>query len=147
MEYIDRIKALIAILREFIYRKFDPDRLQLKIAKSKSKNSDYPYYIKANEKFLNIINNLTENCALYKGIRQFNGIILTDELSQKEMYSGSILNIKDIQFELFKYAGEFCIIQQGIPNLYGSYWPCARTMFYFLNLLIFFLYNSSKNQN
>ena len=145
MEYIDRIKALIAILREFIYRKFDPDGLQLKIAKSKSKNSDYPYYIKANEKFLNIINNLTENCALYKGIRQFNGIILTDELSQKEMYSGSILNIKDIQFELFKYSGEFCIIQQGIPNLYGSYWPCARTMFLNPDTLLGGYYKNTNN--
>ena len=45
------------------------------------------------------------------------------------MYSGTILNIKDIQIELFKQAGQFCIIQEGIPNQYGSYWSCARTMF------------------
>ena len=34
------------------------------------------------------------------------------------MYSGTILNFKDIQIELFKYAGQFCIIQEGIPNQY-----------------------------
>ena len=79
--------------------------------------------------FLNIINDLTENCAFYKGIRQFNGIILEDEFSQKDMYSGSLINIKDIQIELFKNVGRFCIFQKGIINEYGSYWSCARTMF------------------
>lgn len=81
------------------------------------------------KKFLNIISRLTENCAFYKAIRQFNSIILEDTLSKKNMYSGSILNIQDIQLELYKNIGQFCIIQTGIPNLYGSYWSCARTIF------------------
>ena len=45
------------------------------------------------------------------------------------MYSGSILNIQDIQLELYKNIGQFCIIQTGKPNLYGSYWSYARTIF------------------
>ena len=81
------------------------------------------------KKFLNIISRLTENCAFYKAIRQFNSIILEDTLSKKKMYSGSILNVQDIQLELYKNIGQFCIIQTGIPNLYGSYWSCARTIF------------------
>ena len=81
------------------------------------------------KKFLNIISRLTENCAFYKAIRQFNSIILEDTLSQKKMYSGSILNIQDIQLELYKNIGQFCIIQTGKPNRYGSYWSCARTIF------------------
>ena len=40
------------------------------------------------EIFLNIIEGLTENSAFYKGIRQFNGLILKDELTEKKMYSG-----------------------------------------------------------
>ena len=129
MEYIDRIKALIAIIREFHYQGYDYTKLGLRIIKSKTKDQEYSYYTNAMDKFLKIINGLTENCAFYKGIRQFNGIILIDEFSKKNMYSGTILNIKDIKIELFKHAGQFCIIQEGIPNLYGSYWSCARTIF------------------
>ena len=93
---------------------------------------------------MNIINRLTENCTFYKGIRQFNGIILTDELSQKEMHSGSILNIKDIQIKLFKHEGKFCIIQEGITNLYGSYWDCARTMILNPDTLLWRYYKNKK---
>ena len=128
-EYIDRIKALIAITREFEYQKYDYTKLGLDIVKSTSKNKEFSYYTKAMSIFLNIINDLTENCAFYKGIRQFNGIILEDEFSQKDMYSGSLINIKDIQIELFKNVGRFCIFQKGIINEYGSYWSYARTMF------------------
>lgn len=128
-EYIDRIKALIAITREIHYKKFVNDDINMKIIKSKTKDIQYIYYTEAVKKFLNIIGGLTENCAFYKAIRQFNGIILEDELSKKNMYSGTILNIQDIQLELFKNIGQFCIIQTGIPNLYGSYWKCARTIF------------------
>ena len=80
-EYIDRIKALIAITREFEYQKYDYTKLGLDIVKSTSKNKEFSYYTRAMSIFLNIINDLTENCAFYKGIRQFNGIILEDEFS------------------------------------------------------------------
>ena len=128
-EYIDKIKALIAITREIYYKKLNIKNIEMKIIKSKTKDKKYIYYAEAMKKFLNIISRLTENCAFYKTIRQFNSIILEDTLSKKNMYSGSILNIQDIQLELYKNIGQFCIIQTGIPNLYGSYWSCARTIF------------------
>ena len=129
MEYIDRIKALIAITREYHYSDLESTKLDLEVIKLKTKDEKYSYYTQAMNKFFNIINGLTENCEFFKAIRQFNGIILTDKLTNKNMYSGSILSIKDIQIELFKNAGQFCIIQKGIDNLYGSYWSCSRTMF------------------
>ena len=129
MEYIDRIKAVIAITREFNYRYLYSNISGLYVVKLKTKDTKYSYYTNAMKKFLNIINGLTETCAFYKAIRQFNSIILNDELTNKNIYSGTILNIKDIQIELFKQSGQFCIIQEGIPNLYGSYWSCARTIF------------------
>ena len=129
MEYIDRIKAVIAITREFNYRYLYSNISGLCVVKLKTKNTKYSLYTNAMKTFLNIINGLTEICPLYKAIRQYSSIILNDELSNKNIYSGTILNIKDIQIELFKQAGQFCIIQEGIPNLYGSYWSCARTLF------------------
>ena len=128
-EYIDKIKALIAITREIHYKKLKMNNIEMKIIKSKTTDKKYIYYAEAMKKFLNIISRLTENCAFYKAIRQFISIILEDTLSKKKMYSGSILNIQDIQLELYKNIGQFCIIQTGKPNLYGSYWSYARTIF------------------
>lgn len=57
MEYIDRIKAVIAITREYCYRNLYSNLPALCIVKLKTKDSKYSYYTK---KFLNIINGLTE---------------------------------------------------------------------------------------
>lgn len=136
MEYIDRIKALIAFTKENLYNKLEYHKLT--IAKAKEKNSKYFYYVEALEKLLSIINSLQEKSEFYKGLRQFNGIILEDKLTNKNMYSGTILNLKDIQIELMKSLNQFCFIQEGVNNLYGSYWKSARIIFlnpdYFLGI-------------
>ena len=83
-EYIDKIKALIAITREIHYKKLKMNNIEMKIIKSKTTDKKYIYYAEAMKKFLNIISRLTENCAFYKAIRQFNSIILEDTLSKKK---------------------------------------------------------------
>lgn len=126
MEYIDNIKVLITFTRENINNNMI--YYKLSIIKLNYKNKKYIYYNEGMKIFWNIINGLTENSAFYKGIRQFNGLILKDEITQKNMYSGNNLNLKDIQIELMKYPGKFCLIQENYRGLYGSYWSCSRTM-------------------
>ena len=126
MEYIDKIKALIAITKENLYNKLE--HYDLHIAKAKEKDSKYFYYGEALETFMSIINGLQEKSKFYKGLRQFNGIILEDKLTNKNMYSGTILNLKDIQIELMKSLSQFCLIQKGVDKLYASYWKSARTI-------------------
>ena len=126
MEYIDNIKALITFTRENINN--DMIYYKLSIIKLNNKNKKYIYYNEGMKIFWNIINDLTENSAFYKGIRQFNGLILKDEITQKKMYSGNNLNLKDIQIELMKYPGKFCFIQENYKGLYGAYWSCSGTM-------------------
>ena len=122
MEYIDRIKVLIAFTKENLNNKLIHH--QLNIAKAKK----YFYYGEALEKLLNIINDLQEQSIFYKGLKQFNGIILKDKLTNENMYSGTILNLKDIQIELMKSLSQFFFIQEGINNLCGAYWKSARTI-------------------
>ena len=145
MEYIDRIKALIAITKENLYNKLE--YYQLNIAKAKEKDSKYFYYGEALEKLMSIINGLQEKSKFYKGLRQFNGIILEDKLTNKNIYSGTILNLKDIQLELMKSLSQFCFIQKGVNNLYASYWKSARTIILNPDYYLGIYYNRNNLSN
>lgn len=66
--------------------------------------------------FFKIMDNQKEKCAFYQGIHQFNGKIKKDLIRNIEIYSGSIISLKDIKFELLKRINRFCFISNRVDG-------------------------------
>ena len=60
--------------------------------------------------FFKILDNQKEKCLFYQAIHQFNGIIREELISNIKMYSGSIISLKDIKFELVKKISRFFFV-------------------------------------
>lgn len=129
MEYIDRIKALIAITGEFIaYKKEPVNQLEIITIEDQITENNF-YFINSMEKLLLIIDGLTEESGFFGLIHQINSIILEDEFSNKSMYTSSILNINDIRLDLIKHVGKFCIIKSNDKSCFGYICPSSKTIF------------------
>ena len=128
LDYIDRIKALIAFISNYYDNLFKTKLVQKneKIIKKVIGPIDdslilvnlddediikkYSYIKKAFEIIYRIVDGLSEDCALYKIIQQFNSLILEETLTNSKKYSGTILNINDIKLELIQNINRFLFI-------------------------------------
>ena len=116
LEYIDRIKILISFMIKFIdsidnekdYYEF----LHLIDLDNYNSYKNYPYVKDGFNLFFEIIDNLTEDSALFQAIHQFNCIIYEEAISKENQHSGSILNIKDIKLELVKNINRFIFLSE-----------------------------------
>ena len=119
LEFIERIKCLIALANEYKNGKQNPGRVEI-VRVEDEKNEDYEYIIKAHKLFIEIINDLKETDLLFLIIQQFNSLIY-EELNIKEsMYSGSILNINDVKLEIYKNLNSFYLCSYYIRKLYAA---------------------------
>ena len=106
-DYLARIKVLI-----YFYHYYDEKNLiENPIIDIYEENNNYyknykPFF-NAFELFFNIIDNQREGCPFYQAIHQFNGLIRSELITGLKMYSGSIISLKDIKFELIKRLNRF----------------------------------------
>ena len=56
------------------------------------------------------MDNQQEKCPFYQSIHQFNGMIRNELIRDIKIYSGSIISLKDIKFELFKRVNRFFFV-------------------------------------
>ena len=109
-DYLARIKVLI-----YFYHYYDEKNLiENPIIDIYEENNNYyknykPFF-NAFELFFNILDSQREGCPFYQAIHQFNGLIKTDLITGKKMYSGAINSLKDIKMKLIKRINRFCVI-------------------------------------
>ena len=109
-DYLTRIKILIYYYH-YNEEKYLFENLIIDIYDEK--NNDYENYkpfFDAFKLFFNIMDNQREECPFYQGIHQFNGKIRTEMIMDLKIYSGSIISLKDIKFELIKGINRFLIV-------------------------------------
>jgi hypothetical protein len=106
LEYIDRIKILVSfmvkIMRSIDDKKIYYDMFHLVDIDDENSYEKFPFVKNAFDVFYKILDNLTEDCPFFQAIHQFNSLIYKDLISEKELHSGSILNLNDIKLELVK---------------------------------------------
>ena len=131
LDYIDRIKVLITFISNYYSNLFEEklvktsnnvfkkkmigptdDFLVLINIDDKNRINKYSYIKSAFEILYKIIDELSEDCALFKIIQQFNCLIYEESLTKKKMYSGSILNLNDVKLELVKNNNRFIILSE-----------------------------------
>ena len=119
LEFIDRIKCLIALTNEYISQ--DDNNYDSSIVCIENNNYyEYEYIVKAHKLFLEIINDLTEESSLFHIIHQFNGEISNEIKTNILMYSGSILNVKDIKLEIYNNLNSFYLCSFKKRKTYGA---------------------------
>ena len=130
LDYIDRIKVLIEFIIN-LYENLFKEKFVIKNKKIKKKCigpindffvlvnleddaiiNKYKYIKTAFDKLYTIIDELYENCALFKIIQQINSLIYKNALNNKNIYSGSILNLNDIKLELIQNLNRYIIISR-----------------------------------
>lgn len=108
-DYLSRIKILIYYFNYLSGRFFCPMNI---VDIYGEENEDF-YNINCFNSFklfFQILDNQTEKSAFYQGIHQFNGKIRQDLIRSLSIYSGVIMNLNDIKFELVKNINRFCFI-------------------------------------
>ena len=139
LDYIDRIKVLITFISNYydnLFKKkfvkknektiqkvigpFD-DSLVLVNLDDEDVIKKYSYIKNAFEIIYKIVDGLSEDCALYRIIQQFNSIILEDTLTNSKKYSGSIVNLNDIKLELIQNINRFLFISKKERKYIDSY--------------------------
>ena len=122
LEYIDRIKILISFMIKIIDivdgKNLCYDMFNLIDIDNVNSYEMFPYVKNAFDIFYEIIDNLTEDCALFQVIDQFNSLIYKDVISGENQHSGSILNLNDIKLELVKNINRFIFLSE------KSYYDC-----------------------
>ena len=130
LDYIDRIKVLIEFIIN-LYENLFKEKYVIINKKLKKKCigpindffvlinleddtiiNKYGYIKLAFDKLYKIIDELYEDCALFKIIQQINSLIYKNALNNKNIYSGSILNLNDIKLELIQNLNRFLIISR-----------------------------------
>ena len=120
-DYINKIKVLI-----YYYHLIKNNYQYIKIIDVfNKKNNNYldfkPFYDAFNL-FFQIIDKQNEKSILYQAIHQFNGKIKHDLIKDIEIYSGSIISLLDIKFELIKNINRFFFINfDKNSNSYSTY--------------------------
>ena len=130
LDYIDRIKVLITFTANYYENLFEKKYVKIKNKVKKQSmgpiedflvlvNIDdntiiekYEYIKTAFDILYKIIDQLTEECALFKIIQQINSLIHINASNKKKIHSGSILNLNDIKLELIRNLNRFIIISQ-----------------------------------
>ena len=106
-DYLTRIKVLIYYYNYLIESRKKND-INIVNIYNDGKNFEYiiePFYL-----FFKILDQQNEFSAFYKAIHQFNGKIKYDLLKNLRIYSGSIISLNDIKFELIKTINTFCFV-------------------------------------
>jgi len=105
LEFIERINCLISLTIEYLE---DNNIWEIKLVSVEDKNNEeFKFVIDGYKLFLGIIDELTEDSSLFQIIHQFNSMIYNEIESNEDMYSGSILSLKDIQLEIYKNLNSF----------------------------------------
>ena len=108
-DYINKIKVLI-----YYYFIIEHNYQYIKIIDPfNEKNNNYLHYkpfFEAFNFFFQIIDKQNEKCIFYQSIHQFNGKIKHDLIKDKNIYSGSIIPLLDIKFELIKNINRYFFI-------------------------------------
>ena len=139
LDYLDRIKVLITFIanyydnlfatkliennKEIIKKGIGPidDCLILVNLDDEKIINKYSYIGKAFEIIYKIVDGLSEECALFRMIQQFNSLILEETLSNSKKHSGSILNLNDIKLELIQNINRFIFISKKDMKFLESY--------------------------
>ena len=107
-DYLSRIKVLIYYFN-YIGDSFYPATI-IDIYDRENKDFYNELCFNSFNLFFQILDNQTEKSAFYQGIHQFNGKIREDLIKSISLYSGVIMNVNEIKFELVKNINRFCFI-------------------------------------
>jgi hypothetical protein len=107
----DLIKKLIYIyLYYYNYLIESRKKNDINIVNIYNDGKNFEYIIEPFNLFFKILDQQNEFSAFYKAIHQFNGKIKYDLLKNLRIYSGSIISLNDIKFELIKTINTFCFV-------------------------------------
>lgn len=106
-DYLTRIKVLIYYYNYLIESRKKND---INIVNIYNDGKNFEYIIEPFNLFFKILDQQNEFSAFYKAIHQFNGKIKYDLLKNLRIYSGSIISLNDIKFELIKTINTFCFV-------------------------------------
>ena len=139
LDYLDRIKVLITFISNYydnlfitklvtknnkiIKKRIGPidDCLVLVNLDDENIIKKYSYIRNAFEIIYKIVDGLSEECALFKMIQQFNSLILEETLTNSKKHSGSIFNLNDIKLELIQNINRFVFISKKDRKYLDSY--------------------------
>ena len=131
LEFIERINCLISLTKEYLE---DNNIWEIKLVSVEDENNEeFKFVIDAHKLFLGIIDELTENSSLFQIIHQFNSMIYNELESNEAMYSGSILNLKDVQLEIYKNLNSFYFCSPAKKKLYASIYNCTKVTILYYN--------------
>ena len=115
-DYLSKIKVLIYF---FNYVK-DISIYKINIIdiynESNNRYGNYKPCFDSFKLFFKIMDNQKEKCSFYQGIHQFNGKIKKDLIRNIKIYSGSIISLKDIKFELIKRINRYCFVNHRLDG-------------------------------
>ena len=121
-EYLHRIQIILYFLQIASSKKPLDEFYIIDIYEEKrNEYNNYKACFNAFRQFFKIIDNQNENSSFHQAIHQFNSKLKNDRIRNILMYSGTILSLKDIKFELIKTINRFCFI-----NMRNKY-PAAAT--------------------
>ena len=106
-DYLARIKVLIYFYHYYDEKNLIENPIIYIYEENNNYYKNYKPFFNAFELFFNIIDNQREGCPFYQAIHQFNGLIRSELITGLKMYSGSIISLKDIKFELIKRLNRF----------------------------------------
>jgi len=128
LDFIERIRILIAITNEYSWQK-KPSYLRISFIG----DNNYDKSInEAHKTFLEIIDGLKEECSLFHAIHQFNSIIKVEMIYNENMYSGSILTLNDIKLDIIKNLNRFYLVSYEENHLYDAIYSNSKvTILYY----------------
>ena len=109
-DYLTRIKVLLYYYRYYNEKELFSNPIIDVYDENNNKYKYYKPFYDAFQLFLNIMDKQEEKCHFYQSIHQFNGIISNEIIRDVKMYSGSIISLKDIKFELIKRVNRFFFV-------------------------------------
>jgi len=148
-EYLSRIQILLYFLNYAESKRSLDDFNIIDIYEEKRNQNNYKACFNAFKQFFKIIDNQNDNSSFYQAIHQFNGRLKYDRIREILMYSGSIMSLKDIKFELIKSINRFCFINMN--NSYkasASFSPKSKIItFYPITFMLEEQYESLELEN
>ena len=132
LDFIDRIRVMITLVNELSEQKITSE---VKVSLADNDLNSNNSIKEAHKIFLDIIDGLTEECALFHAIHQFNSRIIEEIGSKEPLYSGSILNVDDIKLEIYKNLNFFYLISYEPSKLYGAMYDNSKVTILYYNVI------------
>ena len=133
--YLEKIQVLLYIYflmsREYSDREIHCIDIYNKNNNEKN-NLYYSSCLEAFNLFFDIIDKQEEHFPFYQTILQFNGIIKTDLIRNKQIYSGNIISLLDIKFNIIKKINRFFFIYNCYDKkLDGEFFPNSNIIVFY----------------